>query len=376
MAVLTLPTFQGMLDGMAAAAQAACTAFLDSSVGSPLRAIFQASASQWSWQQDNIYKVLLASRLATSKGADVDSFVGDYGLTRLPASPATGSATVARFASVGSATLPVSTLLLSSDGSQQFVVGADVSNPLYQPAAGGYVLPQGTNSVTVPITALVPGTDGNVVAGAISLFGVGLPGLDTVTNDLPLTNGSPAEADQSLRDRFVLYIASLERGTKEAIENAIAGTQAGLSYLVLAGVDASGSDTPGRSVAFVDDGSGRPPAALISSVQARVDAVRALGEQVAVLGPVVVPASVSLTLTVAAGVNKVALFAPVAAAIFAFVDSLPIGGELSATKIANVAYGVDRCILNVSNISINGSLADLLVSNRAVVKLSMSPVVS
>ena len=60
---LSLPALQSMLGGMIAAAQSAASALLDLTVGSPGRALLQASAAQWSVQQSNIYRVLSASPL-------------------------------------------------------------------------------------------------------------------------------------------------------------------------------------------------------------------------------------------------------------------------------------------------------------------------
>src|SRR5690242_9710322 len=94
---LQLLNFGTMVNNAAAACQAACNKLLNLAVGSVTRSILEASASVALWIQYLIVQVWLSERLSTSTGADVDSFVGDFGLTRLPATPATGAVTLSRY---------------------------------------------------------------------------------------------------------------------------------------------------------------------------------------------------------------------------------------------------------------------------------------
>src|SRR6266850_2171394 len=58
---------------------------------------------------------LLAARLSTATADDVDSFVGDFQITRLPAVPATGQVTFGRFTSApGPILVPVGALVTTS----------------------------------------------------------------------------------------------------------------------------------------------------------------------------------------------------------------------------------------------------------------------
>ncbi len=85
---LSLQTFTTLVQGMAAAVQAAAAQLLDLTVGSTLRAILEATASIALWMQWLILQVLQMTRAATSSGADLDSWMADFSLTRLPARPA------------------------------------------------------------------------------------------------------------------------------------------------------------------------------------------------------------------------------------------------------------------------------------------------
>ncbi len=368
---LSLPTLQSMLQGMAAAAQSACTQLLDLTIGSPARALLYASAQQWSWQQANVYRVLAASRLATSSGADVDTFISDYSCPpREAATYATGPVTLARFVPATAATVPVGASVRTGDGSLTYVIGADPTNPMWSAAVPGYIVPVGTSSITVPVECTTAGTAGNVIAGAISLLGSAMPGIDTVNNSAAFVDASDGETDAQVKLRFALYIQGLSKATLTAIESAVADVQAGIAYEVLENVDEQGSFRPGHFVCVVDDGSGTPPAALLSAVYAAVDAVRPICSTFSVQPPTLNAVNVALTITVSSG-NKAALFTAVATAVTAYVDATPVGGIVSMTRVAAAAYATSPTIVNVSAITINDVASDLVAPARGVVKASL-----
>ena len=93
---LQLQDFPTLVRNQAAAVSASCATVLDVSVGSVLRAIIEANASVALWMQWLILEVLALTRASTSNGADLDSWVADFGLTRLPAVVASGSARFSR----------------------------------------------------------------------------------------------------------------------------------------------------------------------------------------------------------------------------------------------------------------------------------------
>ena len=94
---LSLQNFSTLVEGMAASVQGAAASLLDLTVGSVLRAILEANAALALWMQWLIVQTLSATRLATSAGADCDSFGADFGFARLPATAASGVVVVSRF---------------------------------------------------------------------------------------------------------------------------------------------------------------------------------------------------------------------------------------------------------------------------------------
>lgn len=358
--ILSLQSFTAMVEQMAAAVQGAAAQALDLTVGSALRSILEANAGLALWLQWLVVQTLQASRLATSSGADCDSFGADFGFQRLPAVPATGTVTFSRFAPILSATIPAATTVITGDGTQRFTVIADPANAAYSPSAGGYTLGAGVGSIDLPVQASAPGAAGNVLPGTVTLLGSSVPGVDTVSNANGFTGGVDAESDDAFRARFGNYLASLTRATPGAVSEAVAGVRQGLSVVVSENVDQTGAASPGEFVVTVDDGSGHPSAGLLATVQQAVEAVRPVGTRFAVQGPVVVSADVAMTLTLASGADAQTAEAQVNAALAAFIGGLPVGATLPYSRLAQIAYDASSSITNVTAVELNNATGDLV----------------
>jgi uncharacterized phage protein gp47/JayE len=356
---LSLQNFSTLVEGMVASVQGAAQSLMDLTVGSVLRAILEANASIALWLQWLIVQCLATTRLATSSGTDCDSFGADFGFTRLPAVAASGQVTFSRFTPSTSAFIPVGTVISTAANTQSFLVTADPTNAAYSAATGGYTLAAGVASLNVAVVASAAGSAGNVQPGAIALLSSAVSGVDTVTNAEALTGGIDAESDTAFRSRFGNFLVSLSRATNIAIGSTISGIQQGLSYAINENIDQAGATQMGHFVVTVDEGSGNPPASLLSTVQQAVDAIRPVGTSFAVQGPVVAPANVAVTLTTATGSSHATAVAAVATAIEAYIASLPVGAVLSYTRLAQLAYGASSAVTNLSGLLLNGGTADL-----------------
>jgi uncharacterized phage protein gp47/JayE len=365
---LSLQNFSTLVEGMAASVQSAATSLLDLTVGSVLRAILEANASLALWLQWLIVQVLATTRLATSSGTDCDSFGADFGFARLPAVAASGQVTFARFTPSIAAFISVGTVVSTTANTQSFWVVADTTNPAYSAASNGFTLAAGVAGLNVTVVANVAGSAGNVQPGAISLLSSAVSGVDTVTNANALSNGIDAESDTAFRARFGNYLASLSRATDIAIGSAITAIQQGLSYAINENVNQADAPQMGYFVVTVDDGSGNPPASLLSAVQMAVNAVRPVGTSFAVQGPVVASANVAVTLLTATGTSHTAAVAAVATAIDAYIASLPVGATLSYTRLAQLAYDASSAVTNLSGLLLNGGAVDLVPPVFGVVR--------
>lgn len=367
---LQLQNFTTIVSNAAAAVQGAARQLIDLTVGSTLRAVLEANAALALWIQWLIVQVLATTRAATSVGADLDSWVADFSTTRLPASFAVGRSVFSRFTPSQTALIPPGTGLQSSDGSQNFIVTTDTTNPAWTVALSGYSLGQGVGSVTVPIQALAPGSAGNVQPGTITLLASALPGIDTVTNTAALAGGLDAESDAALRLRFSSYLASRARATPVAIGNAILSVQQGITYTLQENFAPDGTIRMGSFVVTVDDGSGTPPSSLLASVAGAVEAMRPIGSLYTIQPPILVPANVTLAVTTAVGTIRPSVAANVTLALSAQINSLPIGASLPWSKLSQIAYSADPAVINVTAALLNGGTADLAVPAAGLIRVA------
>ena len=365
---LRTKAFPAIMRDSIAYVQSSGSRLIDFSVGSSLRAVLEASAGIGLWMQSELLRVAAASRLSSSSGADAESFVADYGLSRLPAVPAFGNVTFSRFSASQAASVPVGATVRAADLTQDYAVVADPAHPLFSAVSQSYVIPVGTLSASVPVRASVAGAGGNASAGTVSLIGSNIAGIDLVTNPLAMSGGDEAETDEELKGRFPLFISSLAKATRSAVGAAVAGVRQGLSFTVAVNTDEIGNFRPGHFVITVDDGSGAPSPALLSDVTTAVESVRALTETFSVRGPVAVPVDVALTVSTTPGTARAPVLQAVRDAVAAYVASLPVGATLPASRIAAVGYSVSGAVSNVSAITLNNGVGDVSVAahQRAV----------
>lgn len=373
--MLPLQTFTALVQQFAAAAQGAASALLDFTVGSISRALAEGCSSIALWLQWIAVLILQMTRAATSVGPQLDSWMADFSLIRLPAVAATGSVTFSRFTPSSSALVSVDAQVKTADGTRIFAVVADTTNGLWNAALNGFLIPAGTASGTCTVQDVTTdssgdlsvGTAGNVAAGTLSLLASAIPGIDTVTNAGAFTNGIDAETDAALRARFANYITTLSRATLSAVAYAVQSVQQGLTWTIQENL-AGGSYQLGNFEVTVDDGSGDPPSTLLDAVYAAIDLVRPVGSTFTVVGPSDLTADITFVLTTNPTTNKPNLIGPVTTAIDAYINALPVGATLPFTMLAVVIYCVDPSITNVTSLQINSAAADIVPTQGQVVK--------
>ena len=361
-------TFTDLVRGQVAAIQGAAAGLVDFTIGSILRAVVEANAQVILWLQAIALQILAATRASTSSGSDLDSWMADFGLTRLPAVSATGLVTFSRFTATQPATIAVGVTVETADGSQQYAVTLDATNPLYSASAAGYVLPAGLATATVPVAAQLAGSAGNAAVGALNTITQALPGIDTVSNGLAFANGADAESDQALRARFITYIQSLSEGTVQAIGFAIASLGQGITYAIVENQSYAGVALNDYFYVVVDDGTGAPSAAFIARVSAAVDLVRPIGSTFSVYPPVELVVSVTMSVNLKTGYLASVVSAAISTAITSYMDALPLGAGFPLSKLYQLAYDASPGVANVSSVTLNGGVADLAPVGKQVIK--------
>ena len=362
--ILPLKSFSVLLEDMSAGLQGGSAQLTDLSVGSVLRSLLEACAAVALWMQWLILQVLTTTRAATSTGADLDTWMADFSFSRLPGATSTGLVSLSRYTSGSTALIPVGAIVRTSDGTVSFSIIPDATNVAWNGA--GYVLPATISNIVLPIQALMPGSMGNVVAGAITLLGSAIAGVDSVINADQLAGGIDAESDMSFRTRFLLYVNSRSLATDTAVGSAIQAIQQGLRYTVVENIDRSGQPSPGNFCVYVDNGGGAMSSSLLSAISGAVDYVRPVGSTFSVSLPELATVNVSMSLSLSEGANNGLVIQEVQQAVVSWIAGLPIGGTLAVSKLEALAHAADAAVASVSLTTINGEAIDVWAGSSGV----------
>jgi len=361
---VSVQSFTQFVENQVAAIQGYCASLLDFTVGSILRAFVEATAAMGLFLEAVALQVAALTRAQTSNGPDLDSFYAQFNFARLAATVSSGSVTFSRFTNTAQALIPVGTIVQSFDGSQQFKVVADATNAAYSAAQNGFIIAAGTSSLTVAAQSITAATTANVAAATITQIVNAVQYVDTVTNASPFTGGTNAETDAAYRARFVLYIASLSKATKAAVQYAISLVPDVSSYTLIENQAIGGATQYGYFYVVVDNGTGAPSSGFLSSVYSAIDSVRPLGTDFSVIAPTPVTANIAMTLTTAAGYTHSVVTAAVQAAVSQYVSGLGIGATLPYSRLAQIAYDTSPGVLNVTAVTINSATADITTTSQ------------
>lgn len=376
MATLQPRSFSSITQMISAGIQGRASAVLDFAIGSTLRAIAEGHAGVALWLQGLLLKLLLTTRAATSTGADLDTWVQDFGVNRLGATPANGSVNFSRFtASASTPFIPVGATVQTADGSQTFAVIEDLGNPLYSSARGGYTMPAFLASITTPVRSINTGVASNALAGTVSVMTTPITGIDQVINAIAMVGGIDAESDAALRIRFQYFIASLSKATEAAIIYAVTSLQYGVQCTVTENFNYDGTARNGYFYVVVDDGSGAPSQALITAAGEAVQVVRPLTIEYGVFAPTVVRVDVSMDVVSAAGFDHNAVIGNVGVAIVKYINTLPLGQSLSYTKLMQVSFNADPGVVDILGYRLNGGVTDITVTKKNVIKINAATIV-
>lgn len=339
--------------------------------GDALYAMMQATCSQLIFLQAQVTIINNVARAQTcgsdlnngTTDADLDSFYAQFGFLRLPGQQAIGPVILSK-ATVAATQVqyPVGTIVQTQGGAIQYDLVADTTQPTFNATLNAYVLNIGQSSLTATAQALLVGSAYNVTAGQLSQVGTNVPGLDSVTNTVPINNGANPESNPAFRTRFVQYLNSLSKATQAAIESAIAGVQQNIEYSLQENVNTVGGTRLGEFVATIDDGTGHPPSSLLTSIYNAVYQVRGFTIYPQVIAVSDLNATIVLVIRVAAGFVSSAVQAAVANAVASAVNALPIGATcfLIAT-VVEAATTVPGCTsVQPNTTTINGTAADLV----------------
>jgi uncharacterized phage protein gp47/JayE len=235
---------------------------------SVIKHLLSAAARQDAQQYYQASLLLQLFSIDTAAGEDLDERAKDIQpatMQRLPSAKAVGSVVFTRPGTVGITTIPAGTKVKTSDGtlfSTTTVGTIDATSP--EQVTGHGI---GRDSNLVAVVADVGGSAGNVDAFTVTKFGSKPAGISEVTNLSAFSQGRDQETDDAFRARLKVYVASLARCNRSAIENQIIGAQdpdSGATILFAKVVE--DLVNRGNVTVYIDDGSGTAESVARSAV--------------------------------------------------------------------------------------------------------------
>jgi uncharacterized phage protein gp47/JayE len=355
---------QQIVSAYAAAVQAKAKSAISFVSGSLELARANAVAALMMWLQALAMQILALTRASTSIGADLDTWMADFGIVvREAAVAATGTVTFARFTATLQATIPVGTTIQTADGMQKFTVIADAAQPSWNVSLNAYVLGAGVSSIAATVQAVTTGTAGNINAATLTQITSAIAGVDTVTNAAPFATGVNAESDAALLARFQLMLQGLRSGIKASVAAAIEALQQGIQFSIVEDQTFAGAVQEGFFYVVIAPYT----APLATMVYSAVDAVRPMGINIAVYPANTLAANVAATVTAQAGYTHANVAAAVTTAIQNFIAAVPLGSGLLWSQLYSVAWGVPG-VASVTGLTLNAGTADIAgTANQAII---------
>jgi len=189
----------------------------DRNVGSLTRTLAESFSRELAILEKQLELVYKSGFIDTAKGNALDQVVALLGLKRKGGDYASGSVRLYRdSAAPGDIYIPANTKL-----------STNLNPPISFVTSSERTLRKGQLSVEATIRSEVSGADGVVAASAISIINKAIHGISSVTNDAATLFSGEKESDDELRLRAKSVMERAGRATKGAIINAIT-SEAGL----------------------------------------------------------------------------------------------------------------------------------------------------
>lgn len=176
---------------------------LDTSVGSVTRKILDAVAASVSSATLDSQMLAYQYDINSMTGAALDSFVQLFGMSRYPATRASGAVTFTRGTAIDVVTVTVGAQVASADGST-----------VVQALTAG-IMEAAALSVTVPVQAVIAGPGGNAAAGTMTQLMTPVSEVTAVTNVNALSGGANQETDTQLQARWKATVFKNIAGTAQ-----------------------------------------------------------------------------------------------------------------------------------------------------------------
>lgn len=355
--------------------QAAVPQIFNFNPGSAILAIVESAADMGLAFEGDYQFMMSCIRFLTSNEVFAESFGAQFGYFRLPASNALADCTFSRQITGTAVNIPVGNVVSTQSG-VQFAVIADLDNSNYVPGSNSYLVAVGISNITIPVQSLTAGTAGNVGAGTITTINTPIPTITGVTNASQASGGLPQESLDAYKARFVNFLSYQAKGTQFAIIYAVTSVAPGVLCKILERQLPDGTSLNGVVSIIVDDGTGSTttlPTAFVDACQTAANSVRSCGILYYVVGRLLTDIAVDATVSVQSSVNLTDAQNQISEAITSYLASLTMGSTVYYTRIISVIYNAMAGIVDVSSVTINGSTADVTMTDAYAPRAITAP---
>ena len=194
------------------------------------------------------------------------------------------------------------------------------------------VLPAGELTLTVPARAVLPGVDGNVVAGKVTVMIDAPEGFQYVNNPTAFTGGSDAESDDLFRARVLAAYAVPATAANAALYRSLALSVEGVASVQVV----PRFNGAGTVKVYVWGTQGLPDQTLLDKVQAVLDDQREPAVAVTVVSANPSNRTVDLRLRLEDGADADRALQAVTEAITRWFAARQIGDPLYLTQLTRV----------------------------------------
>jgi uncharacterized phage protein gp47/JayE len=195
-------------------------------------------------------------------------------------------------------------------------------------------IPAGSLYCEAEAEARLPGTGGNVPAGAVARMAQAPAGIMACTNPGPFAGGADEESDEELRKRILASYRKLPNGANAAYYE----TQ----VLNIKGVAAAAVLPRNRGLGTVDiiisSPEGEPSPELLERVKAHLDAQREICVDIQVYAPEPVPVDLALTIRPDGEHSFQQAEAAARRALEEYFDGKLLGKDILLARLGNLVY--------------------------------------
>lgn len=187
--------------GVLARLQAALSVYdptWDVTVGSATYKILESVATEIANASNNTVLQTYSYDVNTQYGQDLDTFCNLFGVYRQLGKRASGTVT---FYTSGSSAV-ISLIPIGTQVAVPINTSNNITTAVYFSTLEAAIIQPGGLSIDVPVVATLPGTVGNVAAGAITTMVNSIVGVNRVINAAAFTGGVDPESDAAFRNRW------------------------------------------------------------------------------------------------------------------------------------------------------------------------------